>query len=54
MHRLTSRYSDKYLGVATVAIGCIAAFGPGETNGMIALTVSAAFMGAYWLLYGNQ
>jgi hypothetical protein len=54
MHRLNRRYFDKYLGVATVAVGCMAAFAPGETNGMIALTVSAAFMGAYWLLYGDQ
>jgi hypothetical protein len=55
MQSLKQRYlGNKYLGIATVAVGCVAAFAPSDTNGMIALMVSAAFMGAYWLLYGDQ
>ena len=54
MHRVSKGYFDKYLGLATVAIACLATLSVSDTNGLIALSVSVGLMGAYWFIYGDQ
>jgi hypothetical protein len=54
MHRVESYLESKYLGLATVASGCLATFGVSDTNGLIAVAVSMGLIGAYWFIYRDQ
>ncbi len=54
MHRVESFIESKYLGLATVATGCLVAFSASDTTSLKALAISAALMGAYWFIYGDQ
>lgn len=45
---------ENHLGLATVAVACLATFGVSEMNGLIALAVSVGLMGAYWSIYRDQ
>jgi len=54
MDRVYKSYFEKYLGLATVAIACLATFSVSNTNGLIALAVSVGLTGAYWFIYRDQ
>jgi hypothetical protein len=54
MDRVYKSYFEKYLGLATVAITCLATFSASDTNGLIALAVSVGLMGTYWSIYRDQ
>ena len=54
MERVGTYFENKYIGLAIVAIASLATFGLLGTNGYSALTLTAAFMVVYWLIYGRQ
>jgi len=53
MERVGTYFENKYIGLAIVAIASLATFGLLGTNSYSALTLTAAFMVVYWLIYGE-
>ena len=54
MDRVYKSDVEKYPGLATVAIACLATFRASDANGLIALAVSVGLMGTYWSIYRHQ